>query len=402
MSRLLSSLLVDRERARFLLSAVGQHWLAALGTESGDPLRLQHHLRKLLPASEAAALGEQLTLRARARSRLTSPWCEWLWTSETLEMAAHPTVSARRARRLAHFAETVVDGTVGAGVDLAACADCGLRAVGFEWVPVRALLAAYNLAGRADVLCADIRCPPLDLSRAALLLDPSRRTSAGRVFDPHRFEPPWDTCVDLARRAPLAVLKAPPGIPHKLLPDDVETEWVQVRRSLREAALWFGRGARPGLRRAVILESGEELDSNAESAPWSPRPLGTIVYDPEPAVTRAGLVAHLAARLGAWPIDSEAAYLSSNCVVKSPFARPFEVLECIEFSIERLRTLLRRRGWRLGEILRRHFPLEPEVLRHRIGVRHGQPVAALCTTVMGKRVVILARPLATPAEQEFG
>ncbi len=394
---LLSSGAMDSERARYLLSSRGQERLATTDNLGRDPLALQRALRKELPPAEAAAVGEQVVLRARARERFGPGFADWLWTAETLEMAAHPGAADRRARRLAQVAGSVIDGTTGAGVDLAACAAFGLRATGFERDEVRALLASHNLHGSAPVVRADVRCPPADLGKHALLLDPSRRGPEGRRFDPAWFEPSWETCLTLARSAPVAVVKAPPGIDRSAIPPDAEADWLQAGRSLREAALWFGRGAAPGLRRAVILDAGggAALDSLAEAAPWQPRPLGSVVYDPEPAVTRAGLAAQLAAAVAAWPLDHDVAYLSGEEFRPTPFARAFAVLDVLDFSLDRLRRRIRARGWRLGEVLRRRFPVEPESLRRLCGRLEGEPVTGICTTVAGRRLVIFGQPLPT-------
>jgi len=397
LSRLVSSQSMERERARYLVSPEALERLASFDGLPPDPLTLQRTLRKELPPPAAAAIGEQLVLRERARKRFGVAFARWLWTAETLEMAAYPPAAARRARRIAEVADAVIDGTLGAGVDLAACADAGLRAIGFERDGARALLAAHNLARRAVVLQADVLRPPADFSGSALLLDPSRRGASGRSFEPSRFEPPWGACLSLARTARTAVVKAPPGIDRRLLPADAEAEWVQAGRSLREAALWLGEGAVCGLRRAVILDAGAELDSMAPAADWRPGPLADVLYDPEPAVTRAGLVAQLAALVRGWPIERDTAYLSGPAFEPSPFARAFAVVDVLEFSVERLRQHLRRRGWRLGEILRRHFPLAPEELRRLCGSSEGEPVVAVCTTVNGRRTVILARPLPSAA-----
>ena len=68
---------------------------------------------------------------------------------------------------------------------------------------------------------------------------------------------------------------------------------------MREATLWAGSGAMPGLRRAVLLPEGVEMMSDAEKAPLTTVPIGSVVYDPAPCVTRAGLVRHLAAKIHA-------------------------------------------------------------------------------------------------------
>ncbi len=52
---------------------------------------------------------------------------------------------------------------------------------------------------------------------------------------------------------------------------------------------------------------------------------GRYLYDPDPAVGRAGLVETLAPSLGAWKLDERIAYLTSDAAVETLFARRFVV-----------------------------------------------------------------------------
>ena len=44
-----------------------------------------------------------------------------------------------------------------------------------------------------------------------------------------------------AARAATPCVKVAPGIPHDLVPDGVEAEWVSDHGEVKEAALWSGR-----------------------------------------------------------------------------------------------------------------------------------------------------------------
>ena len=46
-----------------------------------------------------------------------------------------------------------------------------------------------------------------------------------------------------------ACVKVAPGIPHALVPHDVEAEWVSDHGEVKEAALWSGRLATVSRRR---------------------------------------------------------------------------------------------------------------------------------------------------------
>ncbi len=374
-------------RARYLVSDAGRSALAAhAAVDATDPVRLQNALRRSLPAAEASAIAEQLALRAVAFRRFGEV-PEMLLTPPGLEMRTPPLVAERRARRLGGF-ESAADLTCGLGGDLRFIT-AGTHTVGLERDAPTALLAAANVT-RASVFCGDAQRTPLNLSQFAVFLDPSRRKSRQRRFNPDDFSPPWRACVDISVQARAAAIKTSPGLPRDAVPESCEVEWIQVGRSLREATVWMGGDALPGRRRAVLLPGDHILESNAPAA-GEIGPVGEYIIDPESCVTRAGLVQHLAARMGAWLLDPQVAYLGAREGVADPLAATFSVIDRVEFSIGRLRKLLRSRRWRPEEIRKRAFPVEPDDLRGLLGRLEGEPVTLLCTTLGGRRWVFVCK-----------
>ena len=360
-----------------------------------DPVKLAAALRRQFPANEASALAEQLTLRVRG-ARNHGYHRDLLYTPHGLEMMTHPIVAERRAQRLASLGLPVVDLTCGLGGDLLAVVDLGVSGTGLESDAATALLARANVPG-AQIVRGDAVRQPFMLEGCAVILDPSRREGGSRRFDPRAFAPPWDTVIRLAAEAKTAVVKAPPGIQDTHVPASAEAEAVQLGTSMRETTLWFGAGATPGLRRAVLLPSGETIDSTERQTTQPILPPGAYLFDPESCVTRATLVRQLAHRLGAWMLDFQVAYLSAPKPAFSPLAATFEVLDVLPFSVNRLRDRLRAGGWRPDEIRRRAFPVEPDELRRLLGKLEGEPVSLLLTTLSGRRTVFIARRLFPPA-----
>jgi hypothetical protein len=381
---------MELERARYLVSDGGRAALAGLGPalDALDLNQLSATLRKRFAANDAAALAEQVTLRKKARERFGEE-LGLLFTADGLEMMTHPLVARRRASRLARLGLPVADLTCGLGGDLRAYTEAGAAGLGLELDPATSLLARSNVPGAA-VVQGDAGRPPLELSRFAVNLDPSRRSAAGRRFDPNAFSPNWDTAIGLLREARAGVMKAPPGIDHSHLPDEAEMEFVQLGRSMREASLWLGGDAVPGLRRAVLLPANAVLDSSQPEADADCSPPRPFVFDPESCATRAGVVRQLGQLLGARLMDPQVAYLTADHPAFHPMAATFEVLEVMPFSVSRLKQLLRENRWRADEIRRRAFPIEPDELRRLLGRMEGQPVTLLLTTLAGKRTVIIA------------
>jgi hypothetical protein len=360
-----------------------------------DPVKLAAALRRQFPANEASALAEQLTLRVRA-GRNHGGHRGLLYTPQGLEMMTHPVVAERRAVRLASLGLPVADLTCGLGGDLRAVSERRISAVGLETDGATALFAQANVPDAA-IVRGDAGQPPFEVAERALIIDPSRREGGSRRFDPRAFAPPWDTVLRLAAEARAAVVKAPPGMLDTHVPRTAEVEAVQLGTSMREMTLWFGAAATPGLRRAVLLPSGESIDSTEPEADAGVAAPGPFLFDPESCVTRATLVRQLAQRLGASMLDFQVAYLSASEPALSPLAATFEVLDELPFSVNRLRYRLRAGGWRPDEIRRRAFPVEPDELRRLLGKLEGEPVTLLLTTLSGRRTVFIARRLFRPA-----
>lgn len=384
---------MDLARARYLVSPRGREALASLPAEYAamDPNTLATALRRSFPAADAGALAEQVTLRAKAAARFGDE-SRFLYTPHGLEMITHPAVARRRAVRMGQFGVPLADLTCGLGGDLAALAAVSDDVIGLESDHVSAILARGNVPAAA-VLRGDAGRPPLDTRRMGVVIDPARRSGTTRRFDPAAFSPPWGTAIEVAGSAAAAVVKAPPGLEHRHIPPVAEAEFVQMGRSMREAALWFGGDVVPGLRRAVLLPGGAQIDSREPEETGGPVAPSAIVFDPESCVTRAGLVRHLAMRLRASLMDEQVAYLTAPAPAFDALCATFEVVAVLPFSVARLRTYLRERGMRPDEIRRRAFPVEPDELRRLLGPLGGEPVTLLLTTLAGKRTVFVARRL---------
>jgi SAM-dependent methyltransferase len=321
-------------------------------------------------------------------------------------------VADRRAARLrAAGVATLADLGCGLGADALAAARQGISVYAVEADPLTAALAAANvsaagLAGLVTVDCAD--AVSVDLAGFdAVFADPARRRAGrGRVMDPRSWSPPWDFIASLPTRVPRTVLKLAPGIDHALLPPGAEGEWVSVDGDLVEAAFWCGPlAAAP--RRATLLsavaarpagqghrdapQSAVELTGTGlEAAPVGP--VGAFLYDPDPAVVRSHLVAEFAATVGGRLADPDIAYVYSDSLSASPFARALTVTDVLPFSLKRLRALLRERGIGRLEIRKRGSALEPDQLRKDLRLSGPNAASLALTKVAGAPTVIICAP----------
>ncbi|MFL6027399.1 MAG: THUMP-like domain-containing protein [Friedmanniella sp.] len=346
---------------------------AAMAEADPDGLPAAGRLRAAYGPELAAAALHQASLRRRARSKFGDRAAGLFFTREGLEQATRPSVAAHHAARfLAAGARRVVDLGCGIGTDALAFVAAGLDVVAVERDQATAEVAAANLAGRGQVLCADAEevAESLLTPGTAAFCDPARRNSRGRLWQVQDFTPSWDLVAHLLDGSRVAGVKLGPALPHALVPETAEAEWVTAGSETVEVGLWAGPGAAPGLNAALLLPGGRlEVPRPTAERP-APRlpvgPVGRYLYEPDGAVIRAGGVALLGARLDARLLDPQIAYLTSDRQVPTPFAATFEVLEVLPYGLKSLRRWVRDHGVGTLEIKKRGVDVDPADLRRRL------------------------------------
>jgi hypothetical protein len=307
-----------------------------------------------------------------------------LFTRAGYEQSSSEAIAGYRATRLAG-ARRVADLCCGIGGDLAALAASmpGRHLAAVDRDPVHARLARHNAGvygGGAVPACVadvrDIRLSGLD----AAFIDPARRdavsTDRVRRFRAGNCEPPLDWCFALAATVPAVCVKAAPGLDIGLVPGNWEVELIADGRDLKEAVLWSpalatAPGAADGKpRRATILTPGDPgAPATLVAQPGPPVPLGQpgeFLLDPNPAVTRAGLVEDLARRLDAWKIDPQIAFLSLGGEASTPFARTLKVIDSAPWNEKRFAARLRELGVGAADLRRRGLAGDVDQIRRRL------------------------------------
>jgi SAM-dependent methyltransferase len=389
-------------------SAFDQAIGVAASVTEPDPVRRAAQVRLLLdPGNDtglATAALAQAELRSRARAKFGEHADRLYFTPGGLEQATRVELAAHRAQRFAAAgAGSVLDLCCGIGADVLAFAAAGLRVTGVERDPETAAVAAANLAvlapgsGRIEVGDAE----RADWRTAeAVFLDPARRTSSGRTFDPASFSPDFSFVLDVLKGSRLAAAKLAPGLDHALVPPDIEAEWVSFAGGVKEAVLWSagfaGAAAAPVAWRATVLPSGAQL-TDTDPAEAAIRPIGGYLYEPDGAVIRAGLVQQAAAALGGARIDEHLAYLTGDTAAVSPLVRCYRVLEVLPYSVKRLRTELRRREVGIVEIKKRGVDVDPAALRRELKPAGPNSLTVLLARVGDQRLAVLARAMPGPA-----
>jgi THUMP domain-like/RNA cap guanine-N2 methyltransferase len=373
---------VTVESLEALLSLEGRALLDRLFREepaAGDSLRLGSSLREQFTPELVAAALTQHELRRAGESKFRKA-SRMLFTRPGLEQASAELVSRYRASRFEGFGR-LADLCTGIGGDLISIAGHGeTLAVDLDEVHLRmAVLNAgvYGVAAGVRAVHADVRS--VDLTDVdGVFVDPARRSS-GRRLRTGQSEPPLSWCLGLARVVPAVGVKLAPGLDRDAVPPGWELEFLADRRDLKEAVAWSPALA-TAARRATILPAGHTL-TPSDGAPVPVRPPGGFLLDPNPAVTRAGLVEELARATGCWKIDDQIAFLSADHLVHTPFARTLRVIESAPWKEKQLTARLRALDIGAVDIRRRGLAGDVTELHRRLKL-HGTRRATLVMTRM--------------------
>jgi hypothetical protein len=380
-----------------LLSPDGQRLLARLAEEAAAPgahepdLALAVSLRREYPASLVAAAMTQQELRLAARAKFGRAM-RMLFTRDGYEQSSSETIARHRAARFAGV-RRAADLCCGIGGDLIALASRAEQVLAVDRDEVHARLAVHNagvceVAGAVRACVADVR----DVSLTgidAVFIDPARRAGARR-FRAGMSEPPLDWCLSLpdrAPRAPAVCVKAAPGLPAELIPAGWEAEFIADGRDLKEAVLWSPALA-TAPRRATILPGGDTLVADPGAPADQDRVRvgepGEYLLDPNPAVTRAGLVEDLARRLGAWQLDPLIAFLAVPGDVRTPFARTLRVVESAPWNEKAFARRMRDLGVGAADLRRRGLAGDVEQIRRRLKLAGPHRATLVLTRVSDK------------------
>lgn len=344
---------------------------------------------------------KQIPLATAAAASLAKEQCS---STETARYKAQVVEELSVGRR------SMADLTGGLGVDFSALAPLFDKAVYVERNADLCDIARMNFSeglasGRISVVCGDglswLEGFSSDVGRLNLLfLDPARRDGAGR-----RVSAISDCQPDAAASAPRLV-EAAEAVMVKLSPMlDITLAVRQLRYVTQVHAVGLGReckellfildrnsdGADPLIVAADAASAhppfsfmqSEEAAAEARIAP----DIGKYLYEPSPAVMKAGAFKLVATRYGLEKLHPNSHLYTSEEYVPDFPGRRFEVQAVMGFSKADVRTLKATVEGK-ANVAVRNFPGSAEEIRRRLKVKDGGRHYVFATTLADGRHVM--------------
>ncbi len=354
-------------------------------------LSVHKKLIKVYPEYLLRIALETELFRQKAQSKIENP-ANFYFTKEALEQATPTPIANGRRPRFAGY-KKIADLCCGVGMDAVELAKtCEVLAIDSH--PLRAAMARENLKNLpATVRQDDALITKLDDCEAAFV-DPDRRPQGTRQLDGENYSPALSQIVArFPQGFPLGIKVAPAISWNEIQRYDCEAEFVSLNGELKECALWFGV-LKTQKRSAVAYPSGKVISAD-EPKETHLGPISTYLYDPDPTITRSGLVANLAERLQGWQIDPQIGFITSDTFTRTGFARPYRVEGHVSFSLKNIQEMLRSHSIGKVTIIKRGSPVDVNEFQKKLKLngteyRHliltkqdDKPIAVLVQEVKG-------------------
>jgi SAM-dependent methyltransferase len=375
-----------------ILQELRQHpeILARVKDWTGPELHIQNQLRKEFPDALVRAALSLVELRQKAATKFTRAAEMW-FDRQGLEQSTAEPVARYKARR---FQGEVWDLCCGIGGDALALAEYA-RVCAVDINPAACLRTQWNAevygVGK-NVTTSSQNAELVDCANSLVHIDPDRRRfGPSRSVRVEEYVPGLEFLQQLTERGRGGAIKLSPASNFGGKFQDVEHELISLHGECKEATIWFGELKGEFAWRATALPSGETLSGNPLDHVAPVNPPGAFIFDPDPAIVRAGLVDCLAEKLGIWRLDAEEEYLSGDAVIVSPFVQSFELLAELSNNDKEIRNYFRSSSAGQVEIKCRRIPVDADVVRRKLPLPGRDPLVLMFARLEGRARSLVCR-----------
>ncbi len=367
--------------------------MAKVASKEGQGLKLQTQLRKQFDPELVRGALTLSELRTRASARHVHADKMW-FSRQELEQATPDLIAEHKAKRFAAAGSHVFDLYCGFGANSIGFAKAGLNVTARETSEIAALRTRLNaeVYGVADRIKTEVVANPIEgLSAELIHIHPQRTATGQKAVKLEDHIPNQESLQSLVEHEPggAITLSSASNFGGKF--NQCEVELVSLNGDCREAIVWFGSLRGEHAMRATILPQGFTLSGNPWESVGMVGPLETYLYDPDPAIVRAGLLDKLTEELSLNRLDAAEEYLTSGELIHSPAAACYEVLTDLPNNDRDIRNYFREAEIGEVEIRCRHVPVDAAALRRKLPLKGKNKVTLFFARLDGKTRAVIGR-----------
>ena len=365
-------------------------------TLEGNELSIQRQLRAEFADDLVRGALLLRDLRKRAAAKFSRPAAMWFDRTGLEQSTSEPVARHKAARFPAGVA--VADLCSGIGADSLALAE-NHHVTAVDTREAAGLMAAWNASayGVGENLATHVgMVEGIALDGRPFHIDPDRRPGGQRSLRIEDHQPGLEFLQALASHPAGGAIKLSPASNFGGKFPGCEIELISIGGECKEAVVWCGPLRTDTDWRATVLSSDSSRSADSLAGdPWQAvseqSPLGRYLYDPDPAVVRAGLVDVLCERIGLKRLDREEEYLTADEPIASAFVQQFEVLALLSNNDRDIRNWFRQANCGQVEIKCRRIPVTPEKVRKHLPLDGKDALVLIFARIAGRSHAVACR-----------
>lgn len=318
---------------------------------------------------------------------------ELLFTEQGAQQASSWRLAKYHATKFKAF-NKIADLCCGIGVDLINIAKGKEQAYAIDLDADTLKIAKYNCKSQNlnNIKFILGKAEKFNQQVDVIFIDPDRRPGSNRRIAPEDYSPPFSKIMELRSICTNIAVKLSPAIDYKRLnlPIDSTLEFVSENGTLKEILLCMGDLATENCeRKAILLPTTLTLQNSNTKTKITE--IQKYLFEPDPAIIRAGLVQEMGNRIGYNLIDSKLALLTGSHISQSDFGKIFEVEEIMKFDLKKVRKYVRENE--IGELIikTRGFPESVERFRKKIKLKGKKSVVMFILRKGDDHIMVFAQ-----------
>ena len=288
----------------------------------------------------------------------------------------------------------VADLCCGIGVDLINIAKNKEQVFAVDLDADTIKLAEYNCKSNNlnNINYKLVKAEEFDEQVDAIFIDPDRRPGTSRKIAPEDYSPKFSQILKLRDICPNIAVKLSPAIDYKRLniPSNSTLEFVSENGTLKEILLCMGTLSPENCERKAVLLPSELILKNS-NVKIEIVEIQKYLFEPDPAIIRAGLVQELGSKIDYKLIDTKLALLTGSQISNNDFGKIYEVKQIIKYDIKQVRKYIREND--IGELIikTRGFPESVEQFRKKIKLKGRNTVIMFILGKGDDHIIIFAQ-----------
>jgi len=295
-----------------------------------------------------------------------------IYTEKGAQQASSKMLAQYHSEKFQQFS-TIADLCCGNGIDLLHLAAGKTKVFAVDLDENTLKTAKYNSSEFSNIEFILVKSEDINEAVDAIFIDPDRRTDSIRTVRVDDMSPALSDILQLRSKTPNIAIKLSPATDYSFLKlvDAHTFEFISEEGVLKEILLCFGDIATKKVtRKAILLPDGIHLSNTNSSIPVVG--IHEFVFEPDPAVIRAGLVQELGAEIGYSLIDKHLALLTGKQTVFNNFGTTYKTITSFSYDLKMLHKYCRQQ--QIGELVikTRGFPITVEKFRHKLKLKGKQ------------------------------